>query len=216
MNTVQSGETDRGLTKSQIRKDILAKRGSLRISECLRKSHKIKEKLFSLSEFKESSRVAFYMALPKEVQTKDMVREAIGLGKKVILPRIVPGENTLLLSEVKDIDSELETGPFGVLEPKEESYRPVALAEVNLIIVPGVAFDLKGHRLGFGKGFYDKLLSKANSPIFTIGLVFDFQLMPEIPALRHDVKMRKIITEKRIIACDKNIHNRREAKGAKI
>lgn len=194
-------ETEVETIKARIRKAILAKRASQPASESLRKSYKIKQKLFSLPEFKESSKAVFYMALPQEVQTKDMVREAIGLGKKIILPRIAPAGDTLMLSEVKDIEEELKMGSFGILEAKEEFYRPVALTEVNLIILPGVVFDLQGHRIGFGKGFYDKLLCKANQPIFTIGLAFDFQLIPKIPALRHDVKMGKIITEKRIISC---------------
>jgi 5-formyltetrahydrofolate cyclo-ligase len=201
MNNILSKGADIEFKKDRIRKAILAKRSSLRISECLRKSHKIKEKLFSLPEFKESCGVVFYMALAKEVQTKDMVREAIELGKKVVLPRIAPTGDSLMLSEVKDIERELETGLFGIQEPKEEFYRPVVLAEVNLIILPGVAFDLLGHRIGFGKGFYDKLLGKATGSIFTIGLAFDLQLIPEIPAVKHDVKMCKIITEKRIISC---------------
>jgi 5-formyltetrahydrofolate cyclo-ligase len=193
--------TDIGMMKDEIRKAISTKRASLRISECLRKSRKIKAKLFSLAEFRESSRVLFYMAMPKEVQTKDMVLEATRIGKTVVLPRIAPNGDALMLSEVKDIEKELEPGLFGIPEPKQEFYRPVALAEVDLIIMPGVAFDLSGHRMGFGKGFYDKLLGRANGPISTIGLAFDFQLLPEIPVLKHDVKLCKIITEKRIISC---------------
>jgi len=202
VSSVQVRETDIESIKARIREAILAKRNSQSFSECLGKSHKIKEKLFSLPEFKESSRVVFYLALPQEVQTKDMAREAIGLGKKVILPRVASTGDTLVLSEVRDIERELEPGMFGILEPKEGFYRPVTLAEAELIILPGIAFDLQGHRIGFGKGFYDKLLSQANAPIFTFGLAFEFQLVPEIPVVGHDVKMCKIITEKRIISCD--------------
>jgi 5-formyltetrahydrofolate cyclo-ligase len=201
MRDIQTTEAEIESSKVRIRKAILAKRRSLSVTDCLKKSHMIKEKLFNMPELKGSAKVLFYMGLPKEVQTKDMAREAIALGKEVILPRIVPSGDTLMLSEVKDIDSELEKGLFGILEPKEEFFRPVALAEVNLVILPGVAFDLMGHRIGFGKGFYDKLLSTANDSIFPVGLAFDFQIIPEIPVLRHDVKVRKIITEKRIIYC---------------
>jgi 5-formyltetrahydrofolate cyclo-ligase len=189
------------VTKDRIRKAILSQRASLDLSECQEKSNKIKERLFKLPEFIQHNNIMLYMALPGEVQTQDMVRETIRLGKRVILPKVAPDGQNLLLSEVKDLDRELKTGMFGILEPKEEFYRPVSLDELNLIILPGVAFDLRGYRIGFGKGFYDRLLSKARTTIITIGLSFDFQLVAEIPAVKHDMKVDKIITERRIICC---------------
>ncbi len=94
---------------------------------------------------------------------------------------------------------ELSIGSYGILEPRTEKIRKTRVEDIDLIIVPGVAFDKKGNRIGHGKGYYDRLLDKTNAT--KIGLAFEFQLLKEIPTDKHDLPIDILITEKRIIKC---------------
>ena len=89
-------------------------------------------------------------------------------------------------------------GSFGILEPGLQN-RQVSLIEADLIVVPGVAFDLQGHRIGFGKGYYDRCLSQLTKKVPIAGLCHDFQLLDEIPAEGHDVRMQYVVTDKRMV-----------------
>ena len=130
-----------------------------------------------------------------------MIKKALENGKRVIVPISEIEERNLSLSELKDYDSELEPGTFNILEPKREFRRLVSPDELDLIIVPGVAFDPSGNRLGRGMGFYDRFLKKVKDNIPIIGLAYDFQVLEKIPANKTDIKVNKIITERRITEC---------------
>lgn len=185
--------------KEKIRQEMLGLRRSQRKKERLEKSRAIKRKLFSLEDFVEARTVSFYLSMESEVQTYQMVTEALTIGKKIVVPCINTAQGRLTLSEVKDPDKELVPGPYTILQPGEKYCRPVPLDQVDLMILPGLAFDHRGHRLGFGKGFYDKLLSQKREGTMCVGLAFQFQVLDEIPALSHDVPMEIIITEKIVI-----------------
>ncbi len=131
-----------------------------------------------------------------------MIRKTLKTGRRVLVPLVDVRLNSLLISELTDYDDDLEVGTFGVLEPKLKSRRIVPSREVDLILVPGVAFDMHGHWLGYGKGYYDKFLSGLSgneSHVVFIGLAFDFQVLETIPHGWNDVPLHKIVTEKRII-----------------
>ncbi|RLG18504.1 5-formyltetrahydrofolate cyclo-ligase [Candidatus Micrarchaeota archaeon] len=161
------------------------------------KSASIMSKLFELPEFEKAGVVLFYASKRDEVQTLEMIQAALDKGKKIVLPiTVVEGKN-LILSEIKSV-RELVEGAFGVLEPA--NFVPVEERLIELAVVPGVAFDSQGDRIGHGMGYYDKLLKKLKCPI--IGLAFEFQLVDDIPEEEHDVRVHKIITEKRVIECE--------------
>ncbi|MBI2877857.1 MAG: 5-formyltetrahydrofolate cyclo-ligase [Candidatus Tectomicrobia bacterium] len=187
--------------KAEIRRKILNQRLAASEEECQTRSALIHERLFAQPEFDRARIIAFYLAIDKEVRTQEMVREALRQGKRVLIPKLYREPASLLLSEVQDIDVELRRGPWGILEPQEQYLRPIPLAEVELILVPGVAFDLQGGRIGFGKGYYDRMLSRVERPVGLIGLAFEFQVLPEVPQQEHDIPVHKIITEKRVICC---------------
>lgn len=189
------------LRKAQIRRSIRDQRLTLSENEWQVKSALIHQRLFAQPEFSKAEIIAFYMAIDGEVRTQEMVREALGQGKKVLIPKLYREADPLLLSEIRDIDAELKRGPWGILEPREQYLRPIPLAEVELIIVPAVAFDVKGGRVGFGKGYYDRMLARAGGSVRLIGLAFEFQVVPEVPQLAHDISVHKIITEERVIWC---------------
>ncbi len=168
-------------------------------SEAATKSREIKFKLFALDNFSNAKIVSFYLSMETEVQTGEMVQEALDMGKKVAVPYIDTETDGLILSEIKDIERELAPGPHKILQPLMEYLRPISLNQVDLIAVPGLAFDMRRNRLGFGKGYYDKLLAQKTARTTSVGLAFHFQVLEEIPASSHDVPMDLVITEKRLI-----------------
>lgn len=185
--------------KTDIRKAILSKRDLLTTQQIARKSLEIKKRLFNLLEFKEATLISFYISFRSEVQTHEMIKEALRLDKRVVVP-IVEREKILSLSELKDFDNELEIGKFGILEPNLKYRREVNLSEVELVIVPGIVFDKNGNRIGYGGGYYDNLLSRMKCVPF-IGLAYELQIVPQVSAEEYDIPAHKIITEERIMVC---------------
>jgi 5-formyltetrahydrofolate cyclo-ligase len=179
--------------KIKIRKQVLAARDSMLPGQRTAKSREIGERLFALPEFKSARIVMFFASFRSEVETGLMIQRALISGKRVILPKVTGKD--LALFEIRDFEKDVSPGAWGIPEPVAS--RPIDLAEIDLIIVPGVAFDDRGNRLGYGAGFYDKLL-----PAFTkttVALAFELQIVPQIHADPHDVPVKKIVTEKSVI-----------------
>lgn len=179
-----------GLTKRQIRSKILLRLKTQKEENRDRKSRLIKKKLFRTRVFKKAKFVMFYIAFDGEVNTEEMIKEARKLGKIVIVPVCKKNRITLRPSILED-STRLKKGPYGVCEPA--SQRPIPLNDLDLVIVPGIAFDAKGNRLGRGKGCYDRFLARLPQDTPTIGLAFDFQILPAVPAHTHDVNVDKTI-----------------------
>lgn len=184
--------------KSKIRKDIISKRDGMNDSELDEKSRLIESNLIDTKEFREAKTVLFYVSTRSEVRTKTLINYSIGIGKKVAVPLTDMNCHSITPMEIRDFENDLRRGSFGVLEPKKEYCKEISIDDIDLIIVPGTAFDIKGSRIGYGKGFYDKLLSKVDDT-FTIGLAYDFQVVENIPEESHDVRVKMIITDKRIL-----------------
>ena len=174
--------------KQKIRKEILKKLRNQSGREKKKKSEIIKKKVFALTQFQKAKRIGFYASKEEEVDTWGIMREVL-IAKKIALPSV--GKKELVLSYVRNLD-ELKKGLYGIYEPKSP-LNVAKLDELDLIIVPGVAFDLLNNRLGRGVGYYDQLLKKADS-IFKLGLGFDFQLVEKLPVDSNDVAMDKVIT----------------------
>jgi 5-formyltetrahydrofolate cyclo-ligase len=183
--------------KKKIQGEIKEKRKEHPKGEVETKSRKIMERLFEMSEFAAAETVLFYASKPDEVQTFEMMRKAMSLGKRVVLPITIREEKRLILSELKSVD-DLVQGEFGVMEPPEQI--EVLLNEIEVVIVPGIAFDEEGDRIGHGMGYYDKLLKHLPDATF-IGLAFEFQIVEDIPEEDHDVNVHRIITEERVVTC---------------
>src|SRR3989338_2155993 len=185
--------------KHSLKSGILEKRKSLSREEVEEKSSKIKESIYSLDEFKSSKNIMFYVSFNNEVDTINTVKELLDKSeKKVIVPFVEKGNPILQLSEIKDFN-DLEPKTHGILEPKEDKIKKVDIGKLDLVIVPGIAFDKNGHRIGYGYGYYDKFLGKLNKNTTKIGLCYGFQLIEKIPEEKHDVPMDIIVTEERVI-----------------
>ena len=150
-------------------------------------------------EFKKSQAVLFYVSYNNEVSTHDMIKESLTARKKVAVPITDMNHHCLQLSRLTSWD-DLEKGPYAILQPKKECIREIPLDEIEIILIPGIVFDMSGHRIGHGEGYYDDLL-KHMSHALLVGLAFEFQIIETIPAEAHDIPVHRIVTEKRIIHC---------------
>ena len=189
------------MKKEDIRNKILQLRTSLSQKEAIIKSLKIQKSLFNLPEFVKAKTILFYVSTKNEVKTEIMIKKALEEGKRVIVPISNLKEKTLTLSELKDFDKELEPGSFNILEPKKEFIRKVSPEELDMIIVPGVAFDMGGDRIGYGMGFYDNFLKRLKKHVPVVGLAYELQIVDDIPVDDRDVTVNKIVTEERTINC---------------
>ncbi len=183
--------------KKTIRKRVLAERDGLSPEERTFKSREIEKRLFSLPEFKSSRTVLFFAAFKSEVETAPMIRSALASGMRVILPKVAGNE--LSLFEIRDFDKDVSLGSWNIPEPHETT--PARITEVDLIVVPGAAFDERGNRIGYGAGFYDKLLASFRGP--TAAIAFEVQIVHAVPIDSHDVPVQKIVTEKRVITAQR-------------
>jgi len=187
------------MDKKEIRRNILKKRLSLSSEEIKKKSHQIFLNLVKTTEFVNSQNVMFYIATRSEVQTEVMIKASLKMGKNIFVPVILPDCIDLAPSRLIDFDRELEKGKKGILEPKKEFRRLFPPQNIDLIILPGIAFDITGNRIGRGLGYYDNFLKNINPSTKLIALAFEMQIVKKVPAHRNDIPVHKIITEKRTI-----------------
>jgi 5-formyltetrahydrofolate cyclo-ligase len=178
------------LTKPQIRSKILLRLKTQKEEDRNRKSKLITDKLLRNKVFKKAKIVMFYIAFGGEVNTDEMIREAKKTGKLICVPVCRKDRETMQPAILKD-HVKLIKGPYGVLEPATQSQ--VSPQDLDLVIVPGVAFDKKGNRLGRGKGCYDRFLCSLSAKTRSIGLAFDFQILPLVPTTCHDVSVKQVI-----------------------
>ena len=182
------------MTKDQLRRAILRRLKQQQEDERRQRSEAIRRKVFRLTAFRRAKTICCYVALPYEVQTWRMIEEMLSKRKRVVVPVVQPRSKRLALSAVCDPDADLAKGAFGVWEPKRSARRPVALREVDLVLVPGLAFDRRGHRLGHGYGYFDRFLARLPKATPTVGLAFRFQLFDRLPAASHDRAVQTVLT----------------------
>jgi len=189
------------MPKRSLRQQMLARRGALSMDEWRAASRLAQDNLVSLEEYRRATCIALYAPTRNETDTAAIMAAAFQAGKRVLYPAVCGQE--MVLRQITGIDC-LESGCFGLLEPCATGLDHGA-DEPDLIVVPGVAFDLAGHRIGFGKGFYDRFLTHPGRTAHLVGLGHDFQVIDgPIPAEGHDIRMEIIVTDKRIIRCGSN------------
>ena len=187
------------LSKKALRQQIAERLAALEEPDYQRFNRQIQQLFFQLQPVREARRIMIYHSIGREVVTLPIIETLIRQGKQVALPvctqtRDLEARAILSLAEV------VETGRFGLKEPGPEA-PPVAAADLDLIVVPGVAFDTTGNRLGHGMGYYDRFLARAGSRSFKLALAYDFQIVPQVPAENHDIKMDALLTPERFLTC---------------
>lgn len=179
------------LAKQKLRKEMVVRKRERSAEQLLELSSKIMNRLEETDVFKKASCVALYHAIPGEVQTSEFINRWYK-SKRILLPLIVGDDLRLLLYEGAE---SLTEGQYGIMEPKEDCME-LPDEEIDMIIVPGVAFDRDRNRMGRGRGFYDRLLARIEAP--KIGICFEFQITDNIPVEPFDKKMDLVITEEHI------------------
>ena len=185
--------------KRAIRAETLAARRALTREQVEQKSAAITEKLKQLPEYNSARALLVYVSSKdNEVDTLALIRGALKAGRKVLVPVTVPATRELTWSALNSLD-ELEPSTFGIMEPKEGCVRPRKHTEADLAIVPGIAFDMGGHRIGYGGGYYDRFLASFRGE--TIAIAYELQVYKSLPAEPHDRCVNLVVTEDRIINC---------------
>jgi 5-formyltetrahydrofolate cyclo-ligase len=183
--------------KRQIRRQAEANRRAKPDKDAA--SEIIWKRVAALPEHVASETVAWYVHFRSEVRTRGFLAAALAAGKRIVVPYCLGDQLRLFLLESID---ELAPGTWGIWEPKAElrslAAKRVDAGALDFVIVPGVAFDCQGGRLGHGKGYYDKLLAQVRPDARLVGLAFDCQLFPEVPTQSHDVWMDAVVTESAI------------------
>lgn len=146
--------------------------------------------------------VMLYVNKPDEVATSPIILDLLERGLRVCVPAFDPTIKSYYPSELKNFELELETGRFGILEPKSSCKRPVAISEIQVIYLPGLAFDSLGNRLGYGYGYYDRICRAQNA--FKIGLAYQIQIVERLNPHARDVPVEWVITERGVIECLKS------------
>ena len=189
--------------KRSLRHQMLALRNSMPAEELDKLSSQIVARLLELPELGNARMVSTYLHKDSEVRTNEVVKWLLSNNKRVIVPITDRVNRRLIFSELKAPEKELERGAFGILEPKREFRRLVPLEQADLVLVPAVAWDMRGYRIGYGVGFYDRSINSLSKQVPKIGLSYEFQIVKSIPRTRYDRRVEKIVTERRVIAAER-------------
>jgi 5-formyltetrahydrofolate cyclo-ligase len=185
--------------KQDLRKIVLARRDALSDKERREKSDRIRERLFSLAEYQSARTLFVYAHFRSEVMTRFLMAQALRHGKRVLASTTSVKDRRLVLTDILDPEMDLVSGYMGIPEPREGIRRDISSEEVDLVLTPAVGYDEKGNRLGYGGGYYDRLFANLRDDALRIGLAFEVQIVPEVPAEPHDIPLPIIVTEDRVI-----------------
>jgi 5-formyltetrahydrofolate cyclo-ligase len=184
------------MDKKQLRQEMKERLSLLKKPQYEDKSYRIAQTLFRDSDWKNADTIGITISNPPEVDTYQIIRKAWELGKTVVVPKCNSSEKQLGFRKL-DRFSQLESVFFGLYEPNELLTNEVHADKIDLLIVPGLAFNKKGYRLGFGGGYYDRFLMNYHG--VKISLAFDSQIVSSLPIEAHDLPVTKIITDDEVI-----------------
>ena len=188
-----------GAAKIQIRDDISQVISTLPESERAEKARAIENRLFEFANFLEAKIALLYVNSDNEVQTENIIKRSYQYNKIVVLPTFDPEKFEMSLMKVDHFAKDLVPGPRNVLEPDATRCKAVPMERIDIAIIPGVAFDEKGGRIGTGRGYYDRLIPNLAITTRKVALTFEEQIVAQIPMESHDKHVDIIITDKRII-----------------
>ena len=186
-------------TKDDIRRNIEEALASLSDKEIKDKTQRIEKRLFEFANFLEANIVLLYINSNCEVNSLEIIKRCLNYKKIVILPAFVPTKYEMKLLKIDNLDTDLTLGPRNILEPDPNQCNVVPIECIDIAIIPGVAFDEKGGRIGSGDGYYDRLIPKLSITTRKVALTFEDQIVSQIQMEAHDRHVDIIITEKRII-----------------
>lgn len=185
--------------KREVFRDVTSLLASQDKSESTRKMRSIEERLFDFANFLESKIALFYADQNDLVPTYSMIRRCYSLNKIVVLPTFSPGKTEMTLRKVDDPENDMVPSTRGLLHPDPERCKVIPIEFVDIAIIPGIAFDEKGGRLGSGDRYYEHLIPKLPVTTRKVALAFEIQIVPQVPMEVNDRYVDIIITENRII-----------------
>ena len=188
-------------TKKILRKEILEKRDNINIDKKEKMDKAIINRFYESKYYKEAKKIFIYISFGSEINTREIINVALKENKKIYVPRTELKTKIMDAVEISSLNS-LKESSYGILEPSKEN-KSVDPNELDLIVVPGVAFDRNGGRMGYGAGFYDRYFKKINTDnikkITKLALAYYFQVIEKVPMNEQDIPVNYIITEKEFI-----------------
>lgn len=181
--------------KAELRTEVLARRDALAPAARAALSARITGRLLQLDSLRAARTVVAYMSIKSEFATGAFVDHVLAQGKTLLLPRVEAGTSRLTLHRVTDLHNDLEPGVWGILEPRADSATAVPLSTVDWVLVPGVAFTRQGDRLGYGAGYYDRLIAGITHRPALVAGAFSVQLVDDLPTLPYDCSVDTVVTE---------------------
>lgn len=185
--------------KRELRANLLKQRNLLTDDYVAAASETIRERLFGLAAFKDARTVMLYVSMGSEVCTDKIIKESLSMGKRVAIPMLDQQFGKMEASQIKDVDTELTLGKYNTRVPKPEYYRPIDPGKLDFILVPAIAYDVLGNRMGYGGGYYDRYLKRVGAGTVVAGVAFSGQVVEQLPAGIHDVPVQLVIHELGII-----------------
>lgn len=186
-------------TKDEIRNRIAKTLAALSVSKIEEKIARIENRLFEFANFLEANIVLLYINSTSEVNTLKIIERCFNYNKIVILPAFDTTKHEMILMKIDNLNTDLTIGPRGILEPDPSHCNVVPIECIDIAIIPGVAFDEKGGRIGSGDGYYDRFIPKLSITTRKVALTFEDQIISQIQMESHDKYVDIIITEERII-----------------
>jgi 5-formyltetrahydrofolate cyclo-ligase len=185
--------------KQEIREEMARKIAGFKPDEIAARTKAVENRLFEFANYLEAHIALLYLPVSVEVDTTEIIRRSYLYNKIIVLPAFKAESRQMVLMKVDDLNRDLIAGPRGNLEPNPARCKPVPLDCLDIAIIPGVAMDEKGGRLGTGLGYYDRLIPELPITTRKVGLIFEAQILPAIPLEFHDKHVDIVITENRVI-----------------
>lgn len=176
--------------KQALREQVQKKLAALDPRLCTEASRRVRDRVLALPEFQKAKSILTFVSMTGEADTHELIRRSLREGKRVCVPTFDRSKREYFVVEIRDFERDLALGHYGILEPR--SAEP-ADKQCDLALVPGLAFDAKGHRLGRGKGYYDKLLKEFRG--IKVALTYQVQVVNEVPVASNDIPMDIVVTE---------------------
>ena len=180
--------------KAGLRKTVLSRRDALSAELHLAYSARITSATLALKEYRDARCIAAYMSFGSEFDTSAFIQDILARGKRLALPRIDAEKKNIEMRSVADLDRDLVAGTWGIREPAEHCPQ-ITPNTLDFVLVPGVAFTERGERLGYGKGFYDRLIAGLNPECALVAAAFSCQVVPRIPTTKTDQRVDLVVTE---------------------
>ncbi|MBI5142548.1 MAG: 5-formyltetrahydrofolate cyclo-ligase [Nitrospirae bacterium] len=189
------------VSKDAMRRDALSRRDAIPAEEKSAKDALIARNLVELDEYRDAGLILFYVSFRSEAATLELVMRTVADGKRVAVPKVFRAERMLRFYPI-DSPDELQPGYLGIPEPKADSAGEIDPADADMIVMPGAAFDRLGNRIGYGGGYYDKVIAALGRPMPTlVALAYDEQIFDAVPAEPHDQRVDMVVTESEVIRC---------------